>query len=69
MKITIGTCGACGGPVTIPTIWHGVTPPTPQCDRCGATPANPHGPVIEMQRPWPKKQKTTLGYLNRMGRF
>lgn len=44
----IGTCSICGGRVTVPHIWGGVTPPTPTCDHCGAT-AAAHGPVIPMQ--------------------
>ena len=30
-----GHCGKCGAPYTVPTIWHGITPPpmTPSC-RC-----------------------------------
>ena len=46
---TIGTCSICGGRVTVPHIWGGVTPPTPTCEQCGARAAS-HGPVIEMQR-------------------
>lgn len=48
MKTTIGTCGNCGGPVTVPSVWHGVIHPTPKCDRCGATPREAFGPVMEM---------------------
>lgn len=46
---TIGTCSLCGGPVTVPSVWMGVVPPTPTCSSCGAT---AHGPVIEMARPY-----------------
>lgn len=45
---TVGTCSLCGGPVTVPTIWHGVIPPTPTCQQCGAHAAT-HGPIIPMQ--------------------
>lgn len=50
MNKTIGTCSICGGRVTVPHIWGGVTPPTPTCESCGARAAS-HGPVIPMQRP------------------
>ena len=46
-----GTCGNCGGRVSVPTIWLGIHPPTPQCESCGAVPKNAHGPVIEMEPP------------------
>lgn len=49
----IGTCSLCGGPVTVPQVWHGVIPPTPTCADCGAVKADMHGPVIPM-RPGPK---------------
>ena len=45
---TIGTCGNCGGPVTVPMIWHGVNNPTPRCERCYATPRESFGPTIPM---------------------
>ena len=51
MKSTVGTCGNCGGPVTVPTVWMGVIPPTPTCEHCGAIPAAAHGPVLPMQQP------------------
>lgn len=56
MKTTLGTCSCCGGPVTVPTIWHGVVPPVPTCEQCGAT-ARASGPVIPMEpakkrEPW-----------------
>lgn len=50
-KITIGTCSNCGGPVSVPVIWHGVNPPVPECERCKAHPVRKHGPVIEMAPP------------------
>jgi len=46
---TVGTCGNCGGAVTIPTIWGSVEPATPTCNRCGAEAAM-HGPVLPMKR-------------------
>ncbi len=49
MKTTVGTCGSCSGPVTVPTIWLGTVPPTPTCEVCGATPVAAHGPVLPMQ--------------------
>lgn len=47
--VIIGTCGDCGGPVTVPKIWSGVIPPTPQCAQCGAYAAKSYGPTIPMQ--------------------
>lgn len=44
----IGTCSICKGPVTVPTVWYGLLPPTPTCRSCGAVPAPDHGPVIKM---------------------
>lgn len=46
---TVGTCGRCGGAVTVPMAWLGVYPPTPQCCRCGATPKQSHGPILDME--------------------
>lgn len=45
---TIGTCSICGGPVTVPAVWHSVLPAVPQCRSCGAVAAS-HGPVIPMR--------------------
>lgn len=44
----IGTCGNCGGMVTLPTAWWSIFPPTPQCQSCGSTPRESHGPTIPM---------------------
>lgn len=46
----IGSCSLCGGAVTVPTIWHGIVPPTPTCSSCGATKRAAHGPVIPMEK-------------------
>ena len=51
MDTTIGTCGRCGGAVTIPSYWMSVIPPTPKCVACGATPKEAHGPVLPMNNP------------------
>jgi len=29
MNTIAGHCGKCGAPYYVPTVWHGVTPPTP----------------------------------------
>ena len=50
MNNIIGTCSICGGRVSVPQVWHGIIPPTPTCEACGATAAETHGPVIPMQR-------------------
>jgi hypothetical protein len=51
MTHVIGTCSRCKGPVTVPSLWGGILPPTPVCSRCGATPTQPHGSVIPMDPP------------------
>lgn len=48
---TVGTCGACGGPVTLPIAWWGVIPPVPTCKECGATAKPNYGPVMPMNPP------------------
>jgi hypothetical protein len=53
-KQTLGTCGNCGGAVTVDTIFFSVVPPKPSCESCGAQPVECHGPVIPMQ-PGPKR--------------
>lgn len=53
-KQTLGTCGNCGGAVTVDTIFFSVIPPKPRCESCGASPVECHGPVIPMQ-PAPKR--------------
>ena len=47
--VSIGTCGRCGGRVSVPRVWMGTIPPTPTCESCGAIPREAHGPVIPMQ--------------------
>lgn len=47
--MNIGTCGLCGGAVTVPDAWCGTIPPIPRCSSCGAQPKAAHGPVIEME--------------------
>ena len=49
----VGTCGNCGGPVTLPTVWWSVIPPVPRCRQCGATPKSSYGKTIPMN-PFPK---------------
>ncbi len=44
---TIGTCSICGGPVTVPTVFWSIVPPSPTCAQCGAVAS--HGPVIPMR--------------------
>ena len=46
--VAIGTCSLCGGRVVVPKVWHGVTPPVPTCESCGATKRPEYGPVIDM---------------------
>ena len=60
MNKTIGTCSLCGGQVTLPTIWYGVTPPTATCSKCGATEAK-NLPIITMR---PAGGLTPFNHLN-----
>ena len=46
----VGTCGNCGGAVTLPIFYMSVIPPVPTCEECGAT-VRPHGPVLPMNPP------------------
>ncbi len=46
--LVIGSCSLCGGAVRVPAVWHGVIPPTPMCERCGAVAALAQAPVIPM---------------------
>lgn len=50
MNRTVGTCGACGGRVSVPAAWLGAVPPVPTCEACGRQAARPWGPVVEMAR-------------------
>lgn len=50
-KLTVGTCGACGGAVRLPTAWWSVIPPVPTCEVCGATARPNYGPVLPMNSP------------------
>lgn len=47
-KQTVGTCSICGGPVTVPIVFHSIVPPVPQCDACGAVAAPKTWPVVPM---------------------
>lgn len=50
-KTTVGTCGLCDGPVSVPNVWMSVIPPVPTCENCGATAKPNHGPVLPMNPP------------------
>lgn len=54
--IIMGTCSACGGPMTVPMAWCGVIPPTPTCQRCGAVAKQSYGRVIDVIQPKPTHQ-------------
>jgi hypothetical protein len=46
MNVTcIGRCSLCRGRVVVPTIWHGVIPPRPTCERCKAVASDNPDPV------------------------
>lgn len=63
-KQIIGTCGICGGRVTVPSPYWSVIPPVPSCESCGAQVAQ-HGPVLPMN-PAPRREvvttQTTISY-------
>lgn len=47
-KTVIGVCNLCGGKVSTRLVWHGIIPPPPTCESCGATIAQfatPMGPL------------------------
>lgn len=48
----IGTCSLCGGAVVRV---ENMCSEYSVCRFCGAVPILPHGPIIEMRRPEPKK--------------
>lgn len=48
----LGRCSLCGGTVTVPHFWHGIYPPQPTCQKCGAT---AQLPTLPMQ---PKNERT-----------
>lgn len=48
MNKVVGTCGACGGSVVVPTVWMGTQPPIPQCNRCHKL-VKAQGPVLPMR--------------------
>ena len=51
----IGTCGKCGGKVTVPDAWYGMFPPEPTCAQCGRR-KKCTLPVIEMEEHSPATQ-------------
>ena len=57
--IVLGTCSLCGGAVSVPQIWHGVIPPVPTCESCGATKKEDNGPVIDMVPSSPRRYVTS----------
>lgn len=48
-KKIVGTCGNCGGNVTVPMVWHGIYPPKPSCDSCGASPKRDKAEILDME--------------------
>jgi hypothetical protein len=45
----VGTCGSCGGCVSVPYVWNGLHPPKPQCLQCGKHPKESFGKIIPME--------------------
>lgn len=62
MNITIGTCGNCGGRVSVPRAWMGIHPPVPRCESCGARIKNPWGEAIPMERPSRRNPDKSYNY-------
>jgi hypothetical protein len=60
MRTTIGTCSNCGGPITIPTVWHGTVPPIKICENCGAIALEDHGPVMPVKTTTSNSMKITV---------
>ena len=54
---TIGTCGKCGGKVSVSE--ETKTNGRPTCEDCGAYMKAPHGPIVEME-----ESPSTLQILN-----
>lgn len=55
LKVAIGTCGRCGGPILGHVFDAGFTSPfvipllsDPSCAYCGRTPVQRHGAILEM---------------------
>jgi hypothetical protein len=68
-KTVVGICSRCGGDVTLPTIWHGVVPPVPTCEECGAManlrpnlPIIPTKPAKWKERRWTNSEDLELNY-------
>jgi hypothetical protein len=61
MKTILGTCGHCGGSVSVPTVYMSLVSPTPACDDCGRRPAAAHGPVIPMESGEPRSLRQRIG--------
>lgn len=59
----VGRCSLCGGLVTVPELWWGITPPPKTCNNCGAI-AQDHFyenlPIIPMEPkvPYPNTPAT-----------
>ncbi len=57
-NLVVGKCGACGGIVTVPTVWMGIYPPSPQCGSCHrVADQTANMPLIPMQ---PKKSYSAV---------
>lgn len=68
-KRVVGTCGNCGGAVTVPVVFLSVVPPTPQCDSCGSRPANAFGPVVKMEPARPRGGDGLGRLMDHLGRW
>ena len=56
----VGTCGNCGGAVTVPRAFLSVIAPVPRCERCHATPKRVFGPTLPMN-PAPLREDRDWG--------
>lgn len=49
MRVVIGTCGNCGGPVSYDDFSGYMPPSSAWCQYCFAIPKAPWGPVLDMR--------------------
>ena len=60
----VGTCGNCGGPVTMPEMWLSLNKSGPRCERCGARACEGFGPPVPMRAPPPRRNDPPARYGN-----
>lgn len=50
-KRILGSCGLCGGTVSVPLAFLSLVPPVPACESCGAVPRDAAPPRLPMLPP------------------